>query len=329
VLRRHVKTGLTSGVIPRNGAGRRLALGWAPDDPLLHVSLTAIAREAGYPRFRGPWQGQVRAAVEEAVATVDAEQPWGRNAAHVDRADGGGQVSWTLPLAGRAVRDLAGFTKTACVLVVAAVSGMRASEIMELHRGCATRTEDAGGVVRYRLTSRIAKGQPLGGTVDEWVVTEAVYRAVSVAADLLDGDDPDAVLFGRFGFDTMLDSFRRWVNGPEGRRLGLMAISDGPVSLRMLRRTLAIELAYRPGGLLAAKIHLRAHLGGRHRRLRPTGRVTGQAARRSRRCPVRSNLAESGLSLRMILRRSDAVRGSDSSESGVRIWGTIGTREGC
>jgi hypothetical protein len=46
-------------------------------------------------------------------------------------------------------------------------------------------------------------------------------------------------------------------------------------------------------------------------------------------CPVRSNLAESGLSLRMILRRSDAVRGSDSSKSGVRIWGTIGTREGC
>ncbi|MGH3683879.1 MAG: hypothetical protein ACRDSM_02205 [Pseudonocardiaceae bacterium] len=34
-------------------------------------------------------------------------------------------------------------------------------------------------------------------------------------------------------------------------------IPEAPVSLRALRRTLAIELAYRPGGLLAAKLHLK------------------------------------------------------------------------
>ncbi|WP_406278972.1 hypothetical protein OH799_11150 [Nocardia sp. NBC_00881] len=35
------------------------------------------------------------------------------------------------------------------------------------------------------------------------------------------------------------------------------SIPDTPIELRMLRRTLAIELAYRPGGLLAAKLALK------------------------------------------------------------------------
>ena len=54
---------------------------------------------------------------------------------------------------------------------------------------------------------------------------------------------------------------------PRGSGTGLTAppasasdsppIPDDPVSLRALRRTLAIELAYRPGGVLAAKLHLK------------------------------------------------------------------------
>ena len=51
--------------------------------------------------------------------------------------------------------------------------------------------------------------------------------------------------------------FRDWVNGPSGQRLGLASIPGDLVTPRMLRRTLAIELAYRPGGLLAAKLHLK------------------------------------------------------------------------
>jgi len=47
------------------------------------------------------------------------------------------------------------------------------------------------------------------------------------------------------------------INGPAGQRLGLAPIPDGPVNLRMMRRCLAQEIAYRPGGLLAAKIHLK------------------------------------------------------------------------
>jgi hypothetical protein len=47
------------------------------------------------------------------------------------------------------------------------------------------------------------------------------------------------------------------VNGPAGQRLGLALIPADKVTLRMLRRTLALELAYRPGGVLATKIHLK------------------------------------------------------------------------
>jgi hypothetical protein len=54
-----------------------------------------------------------------------------------------------------------------------------------------------------------------------------------------------------------LRRMRNWVNGPAGQRLGLAPVPDTPVSLRALRRTLAIELAYRPGGMLAARWHLK------------------------------------------------------------------------
>jgi hypothetical protein len=47
------------------------------------------------------------------------------------------------------------------------------------------------------------------------------------------------------------------VNSPAGQRLGLAPIPGDRLNMRMLRRRLAIELAYRPGGLLATKIHLR------------------------------------------------------------------------
>ena len=46
------------------------------------------------------------------------------------------------------------------------------------------------------------------------------------------------------------------MNG-SGQRLGLALIPAGKVTPQALRRTLALQLAHRPGGLLAAKIHLK------------------------------------------------------------------------
>jgi hypothetical protein len=90
------------------------------------------------------------------------------------------------------------------------------------------------------------------------VVIEPAYHAIGLAEKLTDpGGDPQPLLFGRFAFHGRYRTFRAFVNGPAGQRLGLAPIPDGPVNLRMLRRTLAIELAYRPGGLLAAKVHLK------------------------------------------------------------------------
>jgi hypothetical protein len=141
--------------------------------------------------------------------------------------------------------------------VTATVTGMRSSELMELRAGCRTTTNYGPGQVRYRITDKIIKGQPLGGTDDEWVVVSEVDQALAIAEQLIHGDDPRGLLFGRLPFNSRYDRFRAWVNGPAGQRLGLAPIPDGHVTLRMLRKTLAHELAYRPGGLLAAKIVLK------------------------------------------------------------------------
>jgi hypothetical protein len=148
--------------------------------------------------------------------------------------------------------------RTAAIVVLAAVSGMRSSELMELQIGCCRPLEHHGpGLVRYRLASTVIKGQQLGGVADEWVVIEPGYRAAELLERLHDNPETGAALLGRFAFDVRYTWFRNWVNSPAGQRLGLAPIPEAPVSLRALRRTLAIEIAYRPGGLLAAKLHLK------------------------------------------------------------------------
>ncbi|WP_210592982.1 hypothetical protein [Streptomyces sp. GESEQ-35] len=76
-------------------------------------------------------------------------------------------------------------------------------------------------LTRYRLASKVVNGQPLGGTDDEWVVIELVYRAAELAEDLHDDRQEGALLFGRFAFSVRYKWFRNWVNSPAGRRLGL------------------------------------------------------------------------------------------------------------
>ncbi len=129
---------------------------------------------------------------------------------------------------------------------------------MELRVGCRRPPHQiAPGLLRYRLASKLVKGQPLGGTDDEWVVIEEAYRAAALAEQLLDNPTETDPLFSAGVFGLRYKHFRGWINGPAGQRLGLAPIPDDLVNLRTLRRTLAVELAYRPGGLLATKIHLR------------------------------------------------------------------------
>lgn len=227
------------------------------EDPVLAVSLHHLAVEAGYSRFPYHQLEMLRPALEHAIGAVGIEEPWGRDATLVARADGDGTAAWTSPLSGRQAHALGGYLRSACLIVIAAVSGMRNSELAELAVGCRLPPQEISpGLTRHQLASTLVKGQPLGGSDDEWVVTSEVCQAVGIAEQIL-GGPPGSPLFGRLHFGAAYPAFRAWVNGPAGQRLGLAPIPETLVTLRMLRRTLAVELAYRPGGLLAAKIHLK------------------------------------------------------------------------
>jgi integrase len=258
VLRQHAATGLPLEATRDVSVRARLQQGWDPADPLLDVCFTALAREAGAGRIRPAPLAAARPLIEQTLALVGTAKPWARQAAHVSRADGAGMAAWTLPLDERDIRDLAGYVHTACLLLTAALTGMRPSELMELRHGCRTTSQHDDDMIRYRLASKLIKGQPLGGTSEEWVVIEAVHHAVGLAEQLSHHiRTRDDLIFGRFNFDLRYPWFRAWVSSPAGQRLGLTPIPGGAVTLRMLRRTLAHELAYRPGGLLAAKIALK------------------------------------------------------------------------
>jgi len=259
VLDQHIAEGRPLEKASDANLARRHAAGLDPGDPLSAVSLEALARQAGIWSFKSErYASLLRDKLAQAIAAVGVEHPWGRGAALVSTADGSEQVPWTLPAGEQTVRHLGDYATTACIIVVAAVSGMRASELAELQVGCRRPPQEiAPGMFRHRLASKIIKGRPFGGTDDEWVVIEEAYQAVALAenlhADPAEGDP----LFTADVFTLRYRRFRAWVNGRAGQRLGLSPIPEGQVNLRMLRRSLAIELAYRPAGLLAAKIHLK------------------------------------------------------------------------
>jgi hypothetical protein len=230
---------------------------------LWEISLRDVAVDAGIGHFRTEWLPDLRPTLERAVAAIGVEEPYARNAAPVARANTLGEIPWTLPLSERHARSLVDVVRTACLLMIAAATGMRASELFEFVVGCRLPVEEkAPGLVRYRLTGKVLKHRGHGGESDQWVVIGEVHRAVALAEQLLDPDtEPGMPLFGRTAFKSTYGTFRKWVNGPAGQRLGLTSIPNGKVELRMLRRTLAIELAYQPGGLLAAKVALK-HISG-------------------------------------------------------------------
>ncbi|MEU3050817.1 site-specific integrase [Streptomyces sp. NPDC006984] len=237
----------------------RLARGWDRKDPLLPVNFQALTNRAGCSEFRAPMlTPALRRLTEDTLAEVGLAKPWGRSQPTVPRADTQELVPWTLPLHTRDVQDLEGIARQAALTVIATLSGMRNSELAELLVGCRRTTEIGPGLIRHSIASKIIKGQKLGGRDDEWVVLEEVHRAVALAERLLVAPDPGQSLFGRVSFHSgHTRALLPFVNGPRGQRLGLAPIPDGQVNLRMLRRTLAIELAYRPNGMLAAKIALK------------------------------------------------------------------------
>lgn len=258
VLTDYTSTGTPLPMLEDHDIAARLDAGWSPEDPTLPVATSVIARQAGYTQLWKRWKPDLAEPLRAAASSVGVEKMFARNAAHVPSGDGSGPTRWTLPLHRSEAVGLVGIVRTAAIIVLSATSGMRSSELMELRVGCRRPVEEPiAGLTRFRIASKIVKGQPLGGTGDEWIVVQPAYRAIELAEQLHDDRRDGSLLFGRFSFLVRYTWFRNWVNSPAGARLGLAAIPEGPVSLRMLRRTLALEMAYRPGGVLATKLHLK------------------------------------------------------------------------
>src|SRR4051812_31845396 len=104
---------------------------------------------------------------------------------------------------------------------------MRAGEIDELTpESPQTPLTVSGGTQRFKLSATLTKGQRLGGVREEWVVLEPAYRAVELAARI-NRAEVDGWVFPRSPTDFLHDRLREWVNGPDGRRLGLAPIPAG------------------------------------------------------------------------------------------------------
>ncbi|MET9657076.1 hypothetical protein [Streptomyces sp. NPDC006510] len=142
---------------------KRLEKGWAEDDPLLPVAMGTLARRAGLSQFCHPWLPTMRPALEDALAQVGVERPFGRDVDLVPAADGTASLPWTLPLSRLQAVALVGIVRTAAIITAAAISGMRASELMELRIGCRRPPDESvPGLPRYRIASKIVKGAAAG-----------------------------------------------------------------------------------------------------------------------------------------------------------------------
>ncbi|MEH0543650.1 integrase [Streptomyces sp. B21-105] len=235
---------------------KRTTLG--EEGPLKHLGWEALARTVGARRFGDDARQALIPELTALAAEVGFQPPLARQAAVIPRVVDGELVPWTLPLADGDLFFMVDHAVTACLVVTCALSGMRTSELLELEAGCRlAAVATPGGGRRFRLASRLIKGQKFGGVPDEWVVIEQVDHAVALA-ELLVHRPAGEALFCTIDLAGRLKNLRGWLERTGNReRWGLPVIPQGPLSARMLRRTLSLAIAERPGGLLAAKIALK------------------------------------------------------------------------
>jgi len=237
---------------------RRLAAGWDRKDPLLHIAWHSVVVDAIGAMGHRRHLESLRPFLERWVAECGIEEPWCRDAVLVPRLDDGQMVPWALPGDRNHLGVMESTVTSAALYVTSALSGMRSSELLELTAGARQREDRPGGASRYRVASRRIKGEPFGGVEESWVVIDDVFRALGVA-EAVSGAGTGELLFTKQSNNAnpRYRRMRAWINGPAGQRLGLSMIPDGPANPRALRRTLALSIAQRPHGLMAAKVHLK------------------------------------------------------------------------
>jgi hypothetical protein len=237
---------------------KRLKTGWDPHDPLLHLAWHPLVVDvAGAMGHRKDLE-ILRPELERWAAECGIAEPWCRNAAMVARQDSSEVVPWARPMSRHALEVTVYAATSACFYLVSALTGMRASELVELTAGCRRQEQRPGGGTRLRLVTRRIKGEEFGGVEDAWVVIDDAHRAIGMA-EALTGSRPGGRLFATESNNSSrrYTALRSWINGDHGRQLGLEPIPDGPVNPRALRRTLAMTIAQRPHGLMAAKVALK------------------------------------------------------------------------
>jgi hypothetical protein len=257
-LEEHRRAGMPAVLVDPATCARRLNMGWDPNDPLLRVAWhPVVVAAAGAMGHRRDLEA-LRPELEQWVRECGVEEPWCRNASLVPRHDTGAMVAWAPPMNRMELTSAIYAVTSACFYLTSALSGMRASELAELTAGCRQQEERTGGVMRFHLTTRRIKGEAFGGSEDSWVVIEDVARAIGMA-ESLNGAGAGELLFSKASNNAnrRYASLRCWINGLYGQRLGLEPIPDGPMNPRALRRTLALTIAQRPHGLMAAKVHLK------------------------------------------------------------------------
>ncbi len=250
----------------------------ALDDPLAAVNIRLIGRHARVRLGLTTITKEQRELLLTALRDVGAASGGLHTAITevaslgTDRAPG----PWRDPIAPWELQYLTARLVGACFCTIAALSAMRYSEIVEIRPGSIEPLDDGIGVIRWRLHSKLVKGQRHGGRRDSWQVIEPVVHAIQVL-ERLHTNGPDDLLFTtdlcrtiarepghpirRIGATTLLRDLIAWQN-TNGARAGLAAIPDvdgrpWPITTRQFRRTLAREIAFRPHGTIASKIQLK------------------------------------------------------------------------
>ncbi|MCC9706160.1 site-specific integrase [Streptomyces sp. MNU76] len=175
--------------------------------------------------------------------------------------------------------QLARLLSTACLIIIAYLSGARVGEVLNLRRGCVRFDADTGLWLMEGLYFKGATDQD-GNVVpegkireDPWVIIELVARAITLLERLhfhtllfpthLDSRDRGRASQRRGQARTTssivkdLAAFVAWVNAECARRVRTDAIPDdgrGRLTASRFRRTLAWFIRRRPRGLIAASI---------------------------------------------------------------------------
>jgi hypothetical protein len=152
-------------------------------DPLARVNLLLLGRQARIARLSrlalgaeqrelllgalddlGTAPGGVRTPISEVI-------PFGGD---------GPPAPWPDPIGPWELRHLTARVAAACFCSIAALSGMRYSEIVEIKPGSIEPLDDGLGVIRWRLRSKLIKGQRHGGRPESWhVIGPVVTRSRS------------------------------------------------------------------------------------------------------------------------------------------------------